>query len=68
MATSAQDAYSPPTIRVRMCAWCGAVKLRGVYYHCPAIPPLDATADGVSHGICPSCRAALEADVDRRLA
>lgn len=64
--STAEPTTAPVTIR-RQCAWCRAVKIRGVYHHCPAIPLMDATADNVSHGICPECRAQLEADVDRML-
>lgn len=51
----------------RQCAWCNAVKVRGVYRRCPAIPKQDRVADNTSHGICPSCLAELQADMGRML-
>ncbi len=52
------------------CAWCGSISLLGHYLHLPGVgkfsrvltirlPMIAEVSIGISHGICPSCAAAV---------
>jgi hypothetical protein len=49
-----------PSTLITQCAWCWAVRVDGVYLRCPAIGHIRMA----SHGICPECRAKVDAGED----